>query len=80
MYCMGKLFYVILVFLNLEHKFHRLWKKNKKVIVNNSTNINKVNNHLSLKSLNIKKTMTNDIWKPGPGLRQAQKSGWVKSG
>jgi hypothetical protein len=28
MYCMGKLFYLILVFLNLEHKFHRLWKKN----------------------------------------------------
>jgi hypothetical protein len=28
MYCMGKLFYVILVFLNLEHKFHRLWEKN----------------------------------------------------
>jgi hypothetical protein len=45
-------------------------------MVNNSTNINKMNNHLKL--LNIKKTMTYDIWNPGPGLGQTQECGEIK--
>ena len=39
-------------------------------MINNSTNINKANNHIYLISLNIKQTMTY------PGLGQAQKYGW----
>jgi hypothetical protein len=50
-------------------------KRKFKVMVNNSTNINKTNNHLSnLKSMNIKKTTTYDIGDPGPGLGQTHKS------
>ena len=40
-------------------------RKFKKMIVNNSTNINK--------SLNTKRTMTYANENPSPGLRQAQK-------
>jgi hypothetical protein len=50
-------------------------------MVNNSTNINKMNNHLSsqLNSLNSKKrTTTYGIGNPAPGLRQAHKCGGVK--
>jgi hypothetical protein len=43
---------------------------------NNSTNINKTTYHL--KPLNIKKTMTNDIGNPDPGLGQAQQYSRVK--
>jgi hypothetical protein len=55
-------------------------KKVSTVMVNNSTNINKTNNHLSLQinMLNIKKTMTYDVGNPGPGLELAQKCGEVK--
>ena len=50
------------------------------MIVNNSTYINKINNHLSyLNSLNINKATTYDIGNPGPGLGQTQKCGRVKS-
>ena len=49
-------------------------KKVWTVSVNNSTNINKTNNHLSLQIIeHKKKTMTCDAGNPGPGLRQAQK-------
>ena len=62
-------------------------------MVNNSTNINKTNNHLSpqqqspltsttitshLNSLNINKTTTYVVGNPGPGLGQAQKCGRIK--
>jgi hypothetical protein len=55
-------------------------KKVSTVMVNNSTNINKTNNHLSLQinTVNIKKTMTYDVGNPGPGLKLAQKCGEVK--
>jgi hypothetical protein len=54
-------------------------KRKFKVMVNNSTNINKTNNHLSnLKLMNIKKTTTYDIGDPGPGLGQAHKCGRLK--
>ena len=48
-------------------------------MVNNSTNINKTNNHLSsqLNSLNTDKTTTYYVGNPGPGLGQAHKSGRV---
>jgi hypothetical protein len=39
--------------------------------LNHSVNLvifNKMNNHLHLKSLNIKKTMTYKVWNPGPGF------------
>ena len=50
------------------------------MIVNNSTYINKINNHLShSNSLNINKTTTYDIGNPGPGLGQTQKCGRFKS-
>ena len=47
-------------------------------MVINSTNINKMNNHLSseLNLLNTKKTTTYDVGNPGPDLGQAQK--WVE--
>jgi hypothetical protein len=51
------------------------------VIVNNSTNIIKANNHLS-PSLTEPKTVgitTYEIGIPGPGLGQSQKRGGVKS-
>ena len=47
-------------------------RKFKTVMVINSTDINKVNNHLS-SSLNTKETMTYDVGNPNPGLGQAQK-------
>jgi len=52
------------------------------VWVINSTNINKINDHLSslLNSLITKKTRTNDVGNPGPGLGQAQKCDGVKPG
>ena len=47
-------------------------------MINNSTNINKSNNHLS-HSLNTKnKTMTYSDVNPGPRLGQEQKCGRVK--
>jgi hypothetical protein len=46
------------------------------VMVDNSTNINKKRATTSrFNSLNIKKTMTNDVGNPGPGLGQARASG-----
>jgi hypothetical protein len=42
-------------------------------MVNNSTDINKKNNHLSHQSTEHKETMTYDIGNPGPGLGQPQK-------
>jgi hypothetical protein len=45
------------------------------VIANDSTNINKTDNHLSLK---IKTTTTYDVRNPGPGLEQTQTCGDVK--
>jgi hypothetical protein len=30
--------------------------------------VNKMNNHLHLKSLNIEKTITYKVWNPGPGF------------
>ena len=55
-------------------------KKFSTVMVINSTNINKTNNHLSpqINTVNIKKTMTYDVGNPGPGLELAQKCGEVK--
>ena len=49
-------------------------------MVINSTNINKMNNHISawLNSLYTKKTMTYDIRNPGPVFEQAQKCGRFK--
>jgi len=40
-------------------------------MVNNFTNINKTNNHLSPSVTEQKETMTYDVGNPGPGLRQA---------
>ena len=50
-------------------------------MVNNSTNIDKANNHSHLTSQNTKNkgTMTDDVENPGPSFGQAQKSGRVKS-
>jgi hypothetical protein len=45
------------------------------VIANDSTNINKTDNHLSLI---IKTTTTYDVRNPGPGLEQTQTCGEVK--
>jgi hypothetical protein len=42
------------------------------MMVNNSTNINKMNNHLSLQTVK-KKTMAYDIGNPCPDLGQPQK-------
>ena len=48
-------------------------------MVNNSTNINKMNNHISPQLIKHKqKTMIYDIGNPGPGLRQAQKCSRVQ--
>ena len=51
-------------------------RKFKTVMIINSTNINKMNNHISFKlnSLNTKMTMTSDVENPVPGLGQAQRS------
>jgi hypothetical protein len=56
-------------------------KRKFKQWVINSTNINKINDHLSslLNSLITKKTRTNNVGNPGPGLGQAQKCDRVKS-
>jgi hypothetical protein len=49
------------------------------VMVNNFTNINKTNNHLSPQSIeHKKKTMIYDVGNPGPSLGQAQQCGGVK--
>ena len=47
----------------------------KAVMVNNSTNINKMNNQLLL---NTQYTMIYDVRNPGPGLGQTQRSGGIK--
>jgi len=50
------------------------------VIVNNSTNINKMNsNHLSSEANEQKKTIAYDIETPGPDFGQAYKCGGIKS-
>jgi hypothetical protein len=46
------------------------------MMVNNFTNINKMNNHLS--SFEPKKIMRYGVGNPGPGLEQAQNCSWVK--
>jgi len=43
-------------------------RKAETVIVNNSTNINKTNNHLSSQSLNTAITTTYNVVNLGPGL------------
>jgi len=48
------------------------------VEVNNSTNINKKNNHLSTQTTQHKKRLIYDIGNHGLGLGQAQKCGRVK--
>jgi len=48
------------------------------VIVNNSTNINKTNNHLPPQIIKHKKTTSFSVGNPGPGLVQEQKCGRVK--
>ena len=48
-------------------------------MVNNPTNINKTNKHLSSQLTERKKTATSDVGIPGPGLGQVQKYGGVKS-
>ena len=47
-------------------------------MVNNSTNFNKANNHLSSYLTEHKKTTTYDIRNPAPGLRQEKKVEEVK--
>jgi hypothetical protein len=49
-------------------------------MVNNFTNMNKTNNHISfeLNSLNTKKTTIYDVGNLGPDLGQVQKCGRVK--
>jgi hypothetical protein len=42
-------------------------------MVNNSSNINKTNNHLSPQIINPKKTTTYEVGNPGPFLGQTQK-------
>ena len=44
-------------------------------MVNKSTNINILNNHLSLKiTMNLKKTMKHDVGYPGPGFGDRYKN------
>ena len=47
-------------------------RKFKTVMINNSTNINKTINHLSLKSLNTKKMISIADGNLSPGLAQSQ--------
>ena len=47
-------------------------------MVNNSTNINKMNNHFN--SLNIEKTMTYEVGNPVPGFIQSQRCSRVIRG
>jgi hypothetical protein len=56
-------------------------KKVSTVMVNNSTNISKMYNHLTSKQLNIKKMTTYSVTNPGPDLGQPQKckTGFVGS-
>jgi hypothetical protein len=46
-------------------------------MVNNSTNFNKANNHISLQLIEHRKF--HNAGNPGPDLRQAQKCGGVKT-
>jgi len=48
------------------------------MMVNNSTNINKSNNHCSPSIIEHKKAATYYVENPSPGWGQAQKSGRVK--
>ena len=48
------------------------------VMFNNSTKINKMNNHLSPQAIEHKKTKTYGIGNPGPDLGQVQKCGEIK--
>ena len=43
------------------------------MLISNSTNINKTNNHLSPQIINPKKTTTYEVGNPGPFLGQTQK-------
>ena len=54
-------------------------KKSLTIMVNNSTNINKINNHLSPQLIKHKKNTTYDVENPGPHLGRAQRGGDVKS-
>ena len=48
------------------------------VMVDNSTNINKTNNHPHHKPPNTKKTTTYDVGNPGPSLKQAHTCDRIK--
>jgi hypothetical protein len=47
--------------------FWRLWQENFNRDRQQFTNINKTNNHLSLQTIEYKKTKTYDVGNPGPG-------------
>ena len=56
-------------------------KRKFKVMVNNSININKTNNHLTPQTIEYKKkTTTYGVGNPGPSFGQAKKSGRIKPG
>ena len=50
-----------------------------KLMVNNSTNINKTNNYLSPQLIEYKKITTDEVGNLGPCLGQVKKCGGVKS-
>ena len=52
-----------------------IMKRKFKVMVNNSTKINKMNNYLSSQTTEHKNTMTYVVGNPSLGLGQAQKCG-----
>ena len=58
--------------LTLELNNKNYEKQVKKVMVNNSTNINKITTNFHLKPLNTKKMMKYGIGNPGLDLGQAQ--------
>jgi hypothetical protein len=47
-------------------------------MVNNSTNINKTNNHHSPKKITTTNTTTHGIWNPGYGFGYTQTCGGIK--
>jgi len=47
-------------------------------MINNASNINKMDNHISPQIIKYKRTTTYDVGDPGLDLKQTQKCGGVK--
>ena len=76
---MSKKYLHVNKYIKYFSSFKNVVKRMFKLMVNNSTNINKTNNHLSPQLIEYKKITTDEVGNLGPCLGQVKKCGGVKS-